>query len=366
MKTNKIYLPGLNGIRAIAAVAVIVSHIGLSLSNYKFNNASAYSLASFGVTMFFALSGFLITYLCLIEKNTHRTIDIRKFYIRRIFRIWPLYYFYIIIVLAIVGFTFSNKIFYYLLLVPNIPFAQAALIPGMKAFPYLSHYWSVGVEEQFYAFWPWLLNRSNRILTVTLGFFFAFLLFKLSLSVFNGNKLLLTILYYTRFGCLALGGAFAYLVIVNHKVIQFIKHPVCEILSWSIVLLAAIGKYHVFSIIDHEIFAVATLVIIVNQITNTSKIISLENKVFDYFGKISYGLYIYNPLVIYLVSLVLKKFVTQDVFLSHLIIYVVNLLVIVFISHVSYQYFEKPILKLKERFSMISSVASKEELDEKN
>lgn len=81
MKENNgkaLFLPGLNGIRAIAAVSVIISHIGLNMKLYGFPNFGGYALASFGVTMFFALSGFLITYLLLKEKEKTNTIAILK------------------------------------------------------------------------------------------------------------------------------------------------------------------------------------------------------------------------------------------------------------------------------------------------
>lgn len=71
-KPKSIYLPGLNGIRAIAAISVIISHIGLNLKLYNLSNFGGYAIANFGVTMFFALSGFLITYLLLKEKRKNQ------------------------------------------------------------------------------------------------------------------------------------------------------------------------------------------------------------------------------------------------------------------------------------------------------
>ncbi|MBP6663030.1 MAG: acyltransferase, partial [Paludibacter sp.] len=92
MNNNRIYLPGLNGLRALAAITVLISHIfqdtfgnwGLEYLNLP--------LFTDGVTLFFVISGFLITYLLLQELGKTKTIDIPKFYIRRILRIWPIYY----------------------------------------------------------------------------------------------------------------------------------------------------------------------------------------------------------------------------------------------------------------------------------
>src|SRR6478735_4462608 len=96
---GKIHLKGLNGIRAIAALAVVFSHLGLSQLDFGIPTKNSIDLAGYGVSIFFSLSGFLITYLLLIEKERFGDIQIRQFYVRRILRIWPLYYFYLLITL---------------------------------------------------------------------------------------------------------------------------------------------------------------------------------------------------------------------------------------------------------------------------
>src|SRR5689334_8705907 len=95
-----IYLKGLNGIRTIAAFGVLLAHLKLWASDLK-NTINENPWGPFGVTMFFALSGFLITYLLLKEKDqSNGKIAIRKFYVRRILRIWPLYFLYLFICLT--------------------------------------------------------------------------------------------------------------------------------------------------------------------------------------------------------------------------------------------------------------------------
>ena len=96
MTMSKIYFPGLNGIRFIAATMVIIAHIEgfknkMGYWNINDNNVIN-QLGNQGVKIFFVLSGFLITYLLLKEKARFKSIDVRKFYIRRILRIWPLYF----------------------------------------------------------------------------------------------------------------------------------------------------------------------------------------------------------------------------------------------------------------------------------
>ncbi|MEJ0054763.1 MAG: acyltransferase family protein [Bacteroidota bacterium] len=114
---------------------------------------------------FFSLSGFLITYL-LLEENKESGIDIKNFYTRRILRIWPLYYLYLVLCLItslLFGMPFpSASIVFYVLLMANIPFVFG------YALPFLSHFWSLGVEEQFYSFWPWIVKKSSSILKLTI------------------------------------------------------------------------------------------------------------------------------------------------------------------------------------------------------
>ena len=169
MKEKKLYLPGLNGLRAIAALAVVFSHSTLAMPQFNlvfapFGTTSdgkpqGYLLASYGVSIFFVLSGFLISYLLLLEKELGK-IDIKKFYIRRILRIWPLYYLFlalcIITLLAVGGAVDLRALFYYVFFAANIPFIYNFAIP------FLSHYWSLAVEEQFYLFWPWIMMKIKK------------------------------------------------------------------------------------------------------------------------------------------------------------------------------------------------------------
>jgi peptidoglycan/LPS O-acetylase OafA/YrhL len=103
MKETKesLYLPNLNGIRFMAAIMVLIHQLEytkkeLGLNKIWTQNGLGY-LGDLGVILFFTLSGFLITYLLLIEKHKTGVINIKSFYVRRILRIWPLYYFIILL-----------------------------------------------------------------------------------------------------------------------------------------------------------------------------------------------------------------------------------------------------------------------------
>ncbi|MBL0102606.1 MAG: acyltransferase [Bacteroidetes bacterium] len=94
--TNKIHFPGLNGLRFIAAFLVLVHHnerikLRLGLENF-WESQFIIVVGKLGVILFFVLSGFLITYLLLKEEKKTGSIHVKQFYIRRILRIWPLYF----------------------------------------------------------------------------------------------------------------------------------------------------------------------------------------------------------------------------------------------------------------------------------
>ena len=175
-ESSKIYFPGLNGLRFYAALAVIITHIELMKGKLGFSNIwnepIIHQLGVKGVSFFFVLSGFLITYLLLIERQNKNRIFLKDFYLRRILRIWPLYFFILILgffvfpyfsFFDIPYFTdhfkedyFWNLVFY-VLIFPNLAFSI------FNAVPLIGQSWSIGVEEQFYILWPIILKLKKTL-----------------------------------------------------------------------------------------------------------------------------------------------------------------------------------------------------------
>jgi len=175
--TKPRYFPILDSLRFLASVGVVVSH---STVFFQSPGAALFfppvveDAGYFSVVFFYTLSGFLITYLLLKEREGTGTIAVRNFYIRRALRIWPLYY--TIILLSF--FVFPHLIpghpgrdsgpwigpfLLYLFFLPNV-----AVLGGF----YLAscfHTYTIGYEEQFYLFWPLLLRKARRSLGYVLA-----------------------------------------------------------------------------------------------------------------------------------------------------------------------------------------------------
>src|SRR5262245_22242535 len=146
-KLSRSHIPALDGFRAIAVLLVIFYHFGFE----KVPGGS-------GVTMFFVLSGFLITWLLLKEHEKNGKISLKGFYRRRILRIFPAFYAYwlgLVFLLLITGksilwphaiasFVYLTNYYNAILGDPNTGF---------------SHTWSLAIEEQFYLLWPFFFSN---------------------------------------------------------------------------------------------------------------------------------------------------------------------------------------------------------------
>jgi peptidoglycan/LPS O-acetylase OafA/YrhL len=359
MNNNRIYLPGLNGLRALAALTISTSHIFQStfgdwgLSNLKL------PLFTDGVTLFFVISGFLITYLLLLELNNTKTIDISKFYIRRILRIWPLYYLYILVVISVLFWIgkeseiLNNKLYFYIFFTANIPFISSTGIA------LIVHYWSIGVEEQFYLFWPWLLKLSiNRIIFATLSVLLLWLFLKYGSYILYTNKSFAYKFFnVTRFHCMMIGALGAIGYYRKNKLFFIIfTNKWSQTIAWLVFLFSGFFFDFIPSVIKAECIAMLSLFLIMSQVEGKPKFINLEYKYFDFLGKISYGIYLTHPLIIFLLSGIWTKLhVHIPVFFQYLIIYFSVTFITIFLSWISFEIFEKQFLKLKNRYTIVKS-----------
>ncbi|MDD4992420.1 MAG: acyltransferase [Paludibacter sp.] len=361
--TNKtVYLNGLNGLRAIAAISVVIGHItSLTFTTFDFN-LPRITIGFDGVTLFFVISGFLISYLLLLEKVETNDINIINFYIRRVLRIWPIYYLFILISVIVAFFDttikdiFSNTIFYYLFFAANLPTILH------NSVTIIVHYWSIGVEEQFYLFWPWIVKLvRTKLLPVTIAIVIGLFLLKSASWFFLGNhSILYKSLVVTRFHCMLIGaiGAMLYKN-YNQRFISAITNKWTQGVVWLFSVLLFLDIIYLPAPLTYEITAIVSLALILGQIDNAAfKLVNLENRILDFLGKISYGIYVIHPLVILLFSHLYRNLNLS--FIPQLIIvYSTIILITILLAFISYEYFEKKFLRLKKKYTIVESSNSR-------
>ena len=371
MDKQKIYFPNLNGLRFIAAFLVIIHHIEQlkwisKLDTFLGDIPFVGVIGKLGVVLFFVLSGFLITYLLLAEEKTFDDISIKKFYMRRILRIWPLYFLIIILAIFIIpyiklftlnGFdinvvhsNLATKLILYVLFLPNIVLSMIGVIP------YASHTWSIGTEEQFYVVWPVFMKylKKNRIALMII-IIISYLLIRFFLanpiSDFMPYKKIIREFWSTfNIDCMAIGGIFGILLFRNDRFLPLLKNNLIFYFSLAFVSILMIKGVYI-PYIQAEFFSVFFGIIILNFAANENIKISLENKYFNYLGNISYGLYMYHPIGI---MMAINLAVTIG-YPSNWLIYPASLILTILIAGLSYKYFEAYFLKFKHKFSKVLS-----------
>ncbi|MDQ1857438.1 acyltransferase [Chryseobacterium sp. WLY505] len=373
MKIKKnIFFGGLNELRAIAALSVILHHIELfkhrdqlgSLFDYKYTQYFIEHLGKNGVFLFFVLSGFLITYLLLSEKEKNRTVYLKKFYLRRIFRIWPLYYiiifisFIIIPVLVFYSPLFSitpsyyrmikdasnydlKSFLLYFMFLPNFALKAGKVVVGA------TQSWSVGVEEQFYIVWPIIVSFFKRktMLLIFLSILIVFAIINLQFS----NSLIGKIVTIIPFEFMAIGALGGYFYFKKaDKFTQYTKSNTLYIIV--LMLIAILISVPVFKLyIQNIILGFVFLLLILITINSSNKVV-LRSRSFSFLGTISYGIYMYHPLIMFLIFPVFYKLLT---FYNNIFVFNIGVLmfipgITILVSYGSYRYIEKKFINIKD------------------
>lgn len=374
MKTEKsIYFPGINGLRFLAALAVIITHVELLKEIYGFKNSwkhpLIFNLGGLGVYFFFVLSGFLITYLLLAEKEKDGKINIKQFYIRRILRIWPLYYFIVLLGFVVLPYFnaiqisylqgdfknyFYSNLILYLAILPNLAFSV------FSAVPHIGQAWSIGVEEQFYLIWPLIISKTKNIIKTLVLIVVALILIKLMVLglgyYFREAKWYIPLKRFvamSKFECMAIGGIGAYLLFSDKSFIRFAYHKIT--LLGSLVIIVLLLYFTPDQLQDgiHLVYSIIFLIIILH-LSKNSKL--LENKIFNYLGKISYGIYMYHFMVIPATLVFIKKcFSENSGLMINISIYTLVLAITILISGISYHFIESPFIRKKSNYTSIKS-----------
>lgn len=367
-KKAKIFFPNLNGVRAIAALMVVIAHIELDKQTFHLKLIPYVNLMNFGkvgVSVFFALSGFLITYLLLEERKNFNKISFKDFYMRRILRIWPLYF----LVIATGFFIYprgasGQALLLSVFFLPNLAFTLK-LLPGI-----FDPIWSIGTEEQFYIFHPhfFRFKKVLHIFYALLAFLILYLAFGQLMRHMPPDNTIADMIgeftYYARFDNMAIGALVATLY-YNTRNPEF-KYRFQKLFNLMfskfmqvVLLLAFIAFIYLYvTYLPPEgdlVLATLSALLIVNLCETQTSIYNLAGKRLGYIGEISYGIYLLHKFPVYFAVWGVKTYLPDlNSFVQSLIIYVTALTFTLILAALSYRYFEKYFLGLKKKFAKIT------------
>ena len=329
LKTVKTFsqnrISGLDSLRFLAFLFV-----------FLFHTTDVFYFGFLGVDFFFVLSSFLLSYLALKEINEQGNFNPKNFFFRRVLRIFPLYYLFLIICMIILPaatgllnmpYTLPEKPWLFWLFLSN--FDDSAYILPLKFL------WSIAVEEQFYLLFL-LLSPLFRKYFVLVPFIFLILYVSYFFvdQFFEWEFYKSVPFHFANFGLGMLGG---WLYFKNIKGLKLFL-PVFTI---SAVLIFCIDPEHILFNLVLSILFVSMIFLSENFSLKLKKFTVFE--IFENLGKYTYGLYVYSGLVIIGVS----RFLPENYKVVKIII---ALIFTGIIAVVSFHIFEKRFLKLKKAF----------------
>ncbi len=369
MKQEKIHFENLNGLRFIGAFMVFLFHaftINREVWGDFFESApfmalrKLTSIGHYGVNLFFVLSGFLITFLLLKELRERGKIHVGFFLIRRILRLWPLYFVIVLFGFFIFpylpfGIQTVHEFWRYGLFLSNFD----EIINGSRdSLNFLTATWSVSIEEQFYIGWAliiglfrWKTIRSfQTFFLLIIGCSFAFRIY------YAGNQ---SYLYYHTMSVISdmgIGGLLATLVFEKESV-PFIE----RLKKWQISLIYLLGIGFLFTahkILPGRLIAVERLIsgtffafVLIEQLKSQNSFFKADRiPYFERAGKLTYGFYLFHSLLIYYICSTFASLHWNQHAASFVLYFFILLVSNSLLSVLSYRYFEKPLLNLKRYF----------------
>jgi peptidoglycan/LPS O-acetylase OafA/YrhL len=356
------HLKGLDTLRALAAIIVLIDHVEIikkdnKIYNFIDNPTLIYPDGHLSVILFFVISGFLITYLLLVEKEKGNGINLKNFYMRRVLRIWPLYY----LVLVLSYFIFNPDYSFIRILLPSLIFPNVAFAIK-ETWDVSPQIWSIGVEEQFYIVWPLLfifISKKKKALSYIAALIIIFTLLPFGLKfinlIFFKSEEFYTIIsrffYGTKFNCLGIGALLGFIFFKKKEYVNSILLKY-NFLTLTFTLVPFVLWFFKFKT-DHlndELYAVLFAFSIYNIVQHPK--INIDNSITRFLGKISYGIYLYHWIIIILMVKYIPKFNT--IYFYNFVLYSSILSLTIFVSWLSFATYEKFFLNLKKKYEVVN------------
>jgi peptidoglycan/LPS O-acetylase OafA/YrhL len=354
------YRPELDALRFFAFLGVFVFHATRSADLGFLGSLSPWAAAvsdsgAYGVDLFFALSAYLITALLLREKESQGTLDLKAFYLRRILRIWPLYFAFLAFALFLSRIGLQSQhlavpyVAGYLLLTGNWVYTVYG-VPSSVAIPL----WSVSIEEQFYLLWPMAVRKASRQAMMWIAFSLLVVSNCVRVLLVHAGAPASAIEYNTfvRLDPIALGILLA--LFLGYRLPRISTLARIALFSVGAATWVVVARYAVLNgreispasaIFGHPAIAIASLAMLVAILGSNSL---LSNPALVYLGKISYGLYVIHEFGL----LAAEKAMGGHMDAKST---AVGLLLTIALAAASYRWIETPFLSLKKRFTYVSS-----------
>jgi len=345
------YIRRLDGLRGFAVIMVMWAHFlpikDSAVSSFLVSLGDVVGVGYFGVDLFFVLSGFLITRIMFSERRAS-VFSVRRFFIKRVLRIFPIYYL-TITVLFIFGYIpvweYGANFFY----VSNYFYTF-----NVEPSP-LRHTWSLSVEEQFYLMWPFLFLFLGSLNFARLVFYaLPFIAIISSIIALywlgdEGPRFLYRSIS-SRMLSLSLGAALAIMevrgLLVGHgryRLLAAILPVVFLVSAYALsgkwVAGSALLKMLGFSLLSF----VLVWTVVAGDFLATIQEKVLSSRVMVYIGTISYGLYLYHAVILYLLNI--SEYQAEEASASA---WLMALLATFVVSALSYEFFERKVQSLRQ------------------
>lgn len=323
------YFPQLDGLRAVSILLVLAVHMRDSIWTYVNGHL--------GVTLFFIISGFLITTLLLREEQSGGRVSLRAFYVRRTFRIFPLYYLALATFTTLVFLRFGDNAGNY---PARLPYFLTYLneLAGAGTF---GHSWSLGVEEKYYLVWPVLafaapmVGRYRPLIAVAL------------LGVCTAAGLIGPVAYLGQYAPILAG---VVLALALHDPRAFRVVAIGAQLRWAVPLLAVAAAGFVLDGPPDDHIAVifaftAPLVFPVLLLGPRRARGWLESRPMRFIGQRSYAVYLFHPIVLSAVDRMIPS-QSDTPIVVQVVRFLVTVMVSLLVADVLYRSFERPMIRV--------------------
>jgi peptidoglycan/LPS O-acetylase OafA/YrhL len=326
---NKRKIPCLGAFRGIAALCVLAFHT----VDYRFPGPGA-------VAAFFLLSGFLITWLLLKEKERYGHVSIKRFWLRRSLRIFPAFYTFWIVQMIVYGAPLGAALasFFY---VYNY-WAQSLPPPAIGG-PF-GHTWSLAVEEQFYLLWPIVFARvrkAEKLVPIFIGAALAIQALRIVLTPVLGYAYTYAA-FEMRCDALMIGCAAAIYLNAGGHVPEWLLKPAVAIAALCAIFLVGLDPDTLRASAQYGSAVVtwAALLLMLQAVATRPR--WLDNAFMEFLGLISYSVYLYHQLVVQFV---------QNLGFRYRYALPLEIVATILVASVSYLLIERPALRLKDRLA---------------